>query len=419
MTQDSKKELVTSTDYSRPYRPFPVRAYNWLDRNSSLQGNLEPEELIKNAQKKTGLRDLGDDAALQSLDVLLNSINNEARLNPCGKLIQKSRFNRALIHRLRIEELLMKYPEIHEIDLGRITLITGLQRTGTTLLQRLLNSNPAIRALSSDELLEPVPARNLNRGTKVIRRVRSFIAHRAISYLSPDFRIVHPISKSEPEEDVLLLDLCFMSQSNEATMNVPTYARWLEKQDHTHAYEYFRTMLKILSWQDAGDHWVLKTPHHMEYLDVFLKTFPDAKVIQTHRDPRKTLPSFCSMVAHGRGIFSDHVNPKEIASHWHRKVLRMIQVTEAVRSKCEVDRFMDVSYYSLIADPIEQLQKIYQWIGIDFDDQALKCAEQYIKTNPKNRFGRHSYSMRDFGLTEEDVEKSISGYRRKYQIPFE
>ena len=419
MTQDSKKELVTSTDYSRPYRPFPVRVFNQLGRNFSLQGNLEPEELIKKAQKKTGLRDLGDDEVLHSLDVLLNSINNEARLNPSGKLIQESRFTRALIHRLRIEELLKKYPEIHEIDLGRITLITGLQRTGTTLLQRLLNSNPAIRALSSDELLEPVPTRNLNRGTKVIRRVRSFMAHRTISYLSPDFRIVHPISKSEPEEDVLLLDLCFMSQSNEATMNVPTYARWLEEQNHTHAYEYFRTMLKILAWQRAGDHWVLKTPHHMEYLDVFLKTFPDAKVIQTHRDPRKTLPSFCSMVAHGRGMFSDHVNPEEIASHWLRKVLRMIQVTEDVRSRRGTDRFMDVSYYSLIADPIEQLQKIYQWIGMDFDDQVVKCAEQYIKTNPKNRFGRHSYCMRDFGLTEEDVEKSISSYRQKYQIPFE
>ena len=419
MTQDSNKELVTSTDYSRPYRPFPVRVYNWLGRNFSLQGNLEREELIKNAREKTGLRYLGDDAALQSLDVLLDSINNEAVLNPTGRLIQKSRFTRALIHRLRIEELLTKNPEIHEIDLGRITLITGLQRTGTTLLQRLLNSNPAIRALSSDELLEPVPARNLNRGANMIRRFRSSMAHRAISYLSPNFRIVHPISKSEPEEDVLLLDLCFMSQSNEATMNVPTYARWLEKQNHTHAYEYFRTMLKILSWQHAGNHWVLKTPHHMEYLDVFLKTFPNAKVIQTHRDPRKTLPSFCSMVAHGRGIFSDHVNPEEIASHWHRKILRMIQATETVRSKCEMDQFMDVSYYSLIADPIEQLRKIYQWIGLEFDDQAVNCAEQYIKTNPKNRFGRHSYCMRDFGLIEEDVEKSISGYRQKYQIPFE
>ena len=83
----------------------------------------------------------------------------------------------------------------------------------------------------------------------------------------------------------------------------------------------------------------------------------------------------------------------------------MIQATETVRSKCQTDQFMDVSYYRLIADPIEQLQEIYQWIGMEFDDQAVNCAEQYIKTNPKNRFGRHSYCMRDFGLTEEDVEK--------------
>ncbi len=163
---------------------------------------------------------------------------------------------------------------------------------------------------------------------------------------------VHPISHSEPEEDVLLLDLSFMSQTFEATMHVPGYSRWLEDQDHAWAYEYFRKVLKILCWRCPGSQWVLKTPHHMEYLDVFLKTFPDARIIQTHRDPRKALPSFCSMVAHGRGIFSDRVDPGEIASHWCRKTRRMIELTEAVRSCTDPEQFVDVSYDDLTKDPI-------------------------------------------------------------------
>ncbi|MCY3629150.1 MAG: sulfotransferase [Bacteroidota bacterium] len=414
-----KSDFATTTDYERPYRPFLIKVCNGLSGKFGLPKYLEAEVLVEQAKRITGLEDLGDSKYFEALEVLVNSINEEARLTATGRLIQKSRLTRALVHRLRIGELLRKHPEISEIDLGKIILVTGLQRTGTTLLQRLLNSNPAIRGISGGELLEPVPAGNMNRRGTFSSKFYSFMAHQAISYLSPQFRSIHPISRREPEEDVLLLDLSFMSQSPEATMHVPTYSRWLEDQDQTQAYEYFREVLKVLCWQRAGSQWVLKTPNHMEYLDIFLKTFPSAKIILTHRDPRKALPSFCSMVAHSRGIFSDHVDPKEIARHWCRKVRRMIEVTEMVRSGEDANRFMDVSYYDLITDPVTQLRNIYEWIGIDFDGEAVLQAGQYIKANPKNRFGRHSYSLNDFGLSEEVIEENFSGYREKYAIPFE
>ena len=390
-----------------------------MGRKLGRPGYLEVEALVEKARRKTGLDYLGDGSYFEALQVLIKSINGEARLTVTGRLIQQSRLVRALVHRLRIEELLRKHPEILEIDLGRIILVTGLQRTGTTLLQRLLNSNPAIRGVSGGELLEPVPAGKWKQRGTIGRRLRSVMAQRAIMYLSPQFKVVHPISDDEPEEDVLLLDLSFMSQSPEATMHVPTYSRWLEDQDHTPAYEYFRKVLQILCWQRAGRRWVLKTPHHMEYLAVFLKTFPDASIIQTHRDPRKALPSFCSMVAHSRAIFSDSVDPREIARHWCRKALKMINVTEAVRSSVDPDRFVDVSYYDLIKEPVAQLRRIYLQIGIDFDGVAVQRAERYIEANPQNRFGRHAYRLSDFGLSEEIIAESFSSYREKYSIPFE
>ena len=173
----------------------------------------------------------------------------------------------------------------------------------------------------------------------------------------------------------MLLDLNFMSQAPEATMHVPTYSRWLEGQDQTQTYEYFRTVLKILCWQRPGRHWVLKTPHHMEYLDVFLKVFPDALIIQTHRDPRKTLPSFCSMVAHSRAIFSDAIDPGEIARHWCRKTRRMVELTMHTRDKVNPDQVMDVSYYDLIGSPIAELRRISRRAGIGFGDEAVRIAE--------------------------------------------
>ena len=416
------REFVTSTDYEHPHRPFPIRVFNALGRSSGKpgpSGRLEVGGLVEQARRKTGLANFGDDGHVEALHVLVESINDEARLTATGRLIQKSRLAGALVHRLRIEELLRAHPEIHDIDLGRIILITGLQRTGTTLLHRLFNSNPAIRSVSGAEMLEPVPAGTTKRRGTIARTLRPMLTQRAIAYLSPHFMAVHPIRPGEPEEDVMLLDLNFMSQAPEAMMHVPGYSRWLEDQDHTQAYEYFRKVLKVLCWQRPGRRWVLKTPHHMEYMDVFLKTFPDATVVQTHRDPRKALPSFCSMVAHGRGIFSDHVDPKEIARHWCRKTRRMVELTEAVRSRADPDRFIDVSYYDLIEDPIAQLRRLYRRIGIDLDEAAVQRAERYIEVNPQDRFGRHSYRLSDFELSEVIIDNDFAGYREKHAIPFE
>ena len=92
-------------------------------------------------------------------------------------------------------------------------------------------------------------------------------------YMAPEFFVVHPIEFDAPEEDIFLLDLSFMSQAPEATMHVPTYANWLEKQDQTEAYKYMYKMLKLMHWQRSGNAWVLKTPHHMEHIDTILNVF--------------------------------------------------------------------------------------------------------------------------------------------------
>ena len=411
----AKTDFTTSTDYEHPYRPLPVRVFNSIGRS----GSLNVEELLNVARRKTGLSDFGGDGHLQALEVLVKSINEEAGLTPTGRLIQKSRLTGALVQRLRIEALLKKHPEIEDIDLGAIVLVAGLPRSGTTLLHRLLHSHPDIRGVSGVEALEPVPAGDAKRHEATARKLRAVLAKHAISYLSPQFAAIHPIDPREPEEDVMLLDLNFMSQAPEAIMHVPSYSSWLEDQDHTQTYEYFRKVLKILCWQCPSKNWVLKTPHHMEYLDVFLRVFPDATVVQTHRDPRKTLPSFCSMVAHNRAIFSDHVDPREIARHWARKTRRMVELTMEVRAGANPGRLVDVSYYDLIKDPLGQLRQVHRRAGIDFDDEAMQTAEKYMDRNPKNRFGKHAYRLDDFGLDEQTIEENFSSYRAEHEIPFE
>lgn len=414
--------METSTDYAHPYRPLPIRALNYIGRYRGNRGWPKPlnvEALVDHAVRKTGLADFGDDGHVQALEALVDSINDEADLTATGRLLQKSRIASALVNRLQIQELLRKHPEIHDVELGSIILVTGLQRTGTTLLHRLLFSHPETRGLTVGEALVPVPAVDGKARGESIRKSRAKLSQRVIGYLSPQFIAVHPIDSDAPEEDVMLLDLNFMSQSPEATMRVPTYSRWLEQMDHTPAYAYFRTILKILCWQRPGRDWVLKTPHHMEYLDVFLKVFPEASIVQTHRDPRRTIPSFCSMAAHAHAIFSDAIDPGEIAGHWFRKIRRMVDVSMRTRNGMNEDRFLDVSYYDLLKSPIAELRRITRFAGIGLGDDALRIAGQYLESHPQNMFGKHKYRLSDFGLAVDDIEERFAFYRQKYAIPIE
>ncbi len=411
--------LKTSTDYRTPYRPLPISLLNRagrMARRLGLNGDLDVDRMIAAAKRKTGLSDFGDEWFLEPLEVLVRSINDEARLTPLGTRIQHSRIVSALSTRLRVEHLLRENPAILDMHLGKIILIAGLQRTATTTLHRLIAADPRIRELRSWESLSPVPLPGERRGDPRRRMRQARMAARVIGFLAPEFLAIHPIEYNAPEEDIFLLDLSFMSQTPEAMMHVPSYSSWLEEQDHTKCYEYMLTMLKVLHWQRPGDCWVLKTPHHMEHLDVVLDIVPDGCIVQTHRDPKKSVASFCSMVAHGRGILSDHVDPEAIGAHWMRKTHRMIERSMKVRGAARDRVFVDVSYHDLIADPLGELRKVYQAAGIDFSEEAENAAKAVSRRNVKNRHGRHVYSLASFGLDDETVDGCCEFYRREYGI---
>lgn len=411
--------METSTDYRSPYRPLAVSLFNRLGRVArglGLGDGLDIDRMIAAARRKTGLSDFGDAWFLEPLAVLVRSINAEARLTPLGARIQAARIVSALSIRLRAEALLRRRPEIRDADLGQIILIAGLQRTATTALHRLIAADPGMRALRSWEALNPVPLRGERPGDPRGRMREARRAQRALGFLAPEFLAIHPIAWDAPEEDIFLLDASFMSQTPEAAMHVPSYSAWLEAQDHTRPYEYMRTLLKILHWQRPGARWVLKTPHHMEHLDVILEVFPGVRVVQTHRDPKESIPSFLSMVAHGRGILSDHVDPEEIGTHWMRKTLRMMERSLRMRRTAGEGVFVDVSYRDLVADPLAEVGRVYEAAGVRFTAEAEEAARAVSRRSGKDRHGRHIYAAASFGLDEETIDASCDFYRRAHRI---
>ena len=417
----------TSNHYSTPYRPLPIKLFNKLAK--PLMGDLNAQHLMENATKRTGLNDFGKgfskgEIFYEAFQILVKALNEEAKLTPFGKVIQKTRLTAALSARLKITDLLEKHPEILDIDLGKVLVIAGLQRTGTTTLHRLIAADPNMRSLVSWEALNPLPLEGEKKGQPNKRILLAKQAEKALAYMAPEFFAIHPVEHEAPEEDILLLDLTFMSQAPEATFYVPTYAKWLEQQDHQAAYEYLKTVLQILHWYQPKQNWVLKTPHHMEYLDKVLSLFPQATIIQTHRDPQKTTGSFCSMVAHGRGVFSDSVDAKEVAQHWTNKVERMMRLSIAVREKsmreqADAKHFVDVSYYDLLTDSLSSIQKIYQSAGIELTQAAREAMKATENKNTQHRFGKHVYDLNDFGLSVEGIETQYRFYRDYFNIPKE
>ena len=95
---------------------------------------------------------------------------------------------------------------------------------------------------------------------------------------------MHYMAADQVEECWQLLRQSMRSVSYECLAHLPTYSAWLAGQDWTAAYRRHRRNLQLIGLPDPGRRWVLKNPSHLFALDALLSVYPDALVIQTHRD---------------------------------------------------------------------------------------------------------------------------------------
>ncbi|MCA9646707.1 MAG: sulfotransferase, partial [Myxococcales bacterium] len=199
---------------SKPERPRAVTALNRIASPGArwLEHGFDAGRLLDAARSCTGFLDFGDDSFLEPLERLLHCIRTESCLTPTGALITRARLSGVLENRLRLEALYAEHPEIERQVIREPIIIAGLQRTGTTLLHRLLAAHPKLRWLASWEALSPVPSPGTDR-----RLQKAQFAERALRYLSPAFFAIHPVEAEAPEEEVLLLDYSFRSTVAEAT----------------------------------------------------------------------------------------------------------------------------------------------------------------------------------------------------------
>lgn len=376
---------------------------------------INANEILDQAKSETGLSDLGEPLFFEGLNRLIDSINNEANLNEIGIQAQPIRIQGLLTNRLRFEEDLKKFPEILDQEIIAPIVIVGLPRTGSTMTHRLLASDPNHTAMLWWEGRYPALLPGEKRGDIETRMELGKAEVDAVVAASPEALDIHPWDYKGADEEILLLEHNFLSTVPESFMALPSYSEWIEEQDHTLAYEDLKKFIQYLQWQNPGrekKRWVLKSPHHLGFIDKMISVFPDAKIIQTHRDPIKTVPSFCSMCANLFEPLTTNFDKVFIGKHWSNKLTRALNHCMNI-SEQHPNNFLDLEFLNMIKDPIDEMKKIYEFIGESFGEKTEVAMEAWREEN-KHEMGAHKYSLEEYDLTESQINDNFAKYQQKY-----
>lgn len=369
------------------------------------------EDIKASAVRTVGLDDFGsdDDNYIEALTVLLDSYRREADFTEIGSKMSRFFLRNALVARLLSEASWKQHPQYVDVAVTAPIFVTGLPRTGTTALHRLLCGDPRHQGLELwlAEFPQPRPPRETWSQNPVFVALDS--RFRRAHEENPDYNGLHYMTADEVEECWQLLRQSVYSVSYETLAHVPSYAQWLAGQDWTKAYQRHRRNLQLIGLNDVEKRWVLKNPSHLFALDALFAVYPDALVIQCHRPAETIMASMCSLAQHTTAGWSNRFVGETIGADSLETWSRGLERFNAVRATANPAQFCDVDYFDLVADPIGTVEDIYRHFGLDLTDDAQTAigrTDEHSKQGP--RAPKHSYSLADYGLTEDQVRERFS-----------
>ncbi|MEV0354491.1 sulfotransferase [Nocardia sp. NPDC050697] len=370
------------------------------------------DDLHASATKVIGLEDFGADDYRAGLSVLLESYAADAELTPWGNKINRAMLRGGLIARALSESAWQRYPEHARVPIERPIFVTGLPRSGTTAVHRLLTADPMHQGLEMwlTEMPQPRPPRATWAENPVYQGISAGYEKHHVEH--PEFMGVHHISADQVEECWQLLRQSAMSISYECLAYLPTYSGWLREQDWTPAYQRHRKNLQLIGLPDAGQRWVLKNPSHLFALDALFAVYPDALVVQLHREPSTIIASVCSLNEKASEGWSEKFRGDVVGSTQLELWARGADSFLADRAKYDPAQFIDVYYDDFVADPLAAVRGIYRHFGIDLTPAAeQKMSALHSRSTSGAARPQHRYTLDDYGLTAGQVDERFAAYR--------
>ncbi|MEP9414790.1 sulfotransferase [Gordonia sp. VNQ95] len=367
------------------------------------------DDLHESAIRATGLDDFGDGAYSEPLQILLDSYAEEAGLTELGSKMFRFFLKGALVARLLSEASWKANPGHAGVEITRPIFVTGLPRTGTTALHRLLTADPAHQGLEMwlCEFPQPRPPRDTWADNPVYEKINAGFAQHHVE--NPEFLGLHYMDAGEVEECWQLLRQSIMSISYESLAYLPSYSRWLAGQDWTPAYARHKRNLQLIGSNDRDKRWVLKNPSHLFALDALMATYPDALVIQTHRAPETIIASMCSLAEHATPGWSTTFVGDRIGQSQLELWSRGLREFSSARERYDPGQFLDIDFADLRSDPFGVVEQVYDAVGADFSEPARAAM---VALDEESRSGarapRHTYRLADYGLDEESVAAAFA-----------
>lgn len=374
---------------------------------------VSPDSITRKAKRATGLSDLGDNMHRAGMEALVSSVESEP-MTAFGVLSSTGFGVAGLTNRLRMIDYLKKHPEVADTKIEKPVFIVGFPRTGTTLLQNLLHLSEDRRALPFWELTNPVPVSD-NPEKDIAKRQRRTKFHLAVAnFVVPEMKFIHEVRHDSLEECWSLFIPEFTVQNWEMTNKWPKYGKVMAQHDMRPAYREYKKFLQIITHRVPDKKLILKCPDHMWHLDALLDVFPDACIIWTHRDPSRSVPSYCSLASLNWRLLYGEFEPKELGPYIEDRFIEGINRGLAVREKVGDDRFLDVNFSSLLHEPVEAVNRITSHFGLTPVDEAKM--EAYLKRDRPDNRGKHSYTAEHYGLDTEKIKERYRDYIQRFNI---
>lgn len=385
--------------------------------------SFDRDRLASEAIEATGFDDFGEPTWQEGLVLLLDSLTGEARLNELGVSVVESEIGAYLRNRLGIVAHRLAHPELGERPIVRPLVIVGQPRTGTTILYDLLAQDPANRAPLSWEVDLPCPPPVTATYDTDPRIDECEATAEMADLVIPGFRAFHPIGARLGQECVRITGSEFRSLIFTVQYDVPTYNRWLlDEADLAPAYRWHRTFLEHLQSGHMGERWLLKSPAHLWHLGELLAEYPDAVVIQTHRDPLKVIASVSALAAHLRQMASDSPSLSAAAQQYGRDVFDGLDRGLAARRSGVLPstQVADVQFTDFLVDPLASIAALYDRLGLTLSGVAETNMRAFLASNPGDGGGGGSrYRWADTGLDADALRERAKEYQDHFGVPSE
>jgi hypothetical protein len=405
--------------------PLPVRAWNLIGGALRRAGlpllPLAADVLMERAAKATGLSDFGDPFFREGLEQVVASLEHEARLTALGRTIARTDLQRGLENRLRVTSVLREHPEISHGEVRAPIFIVGAPRTGTSILHELLAQDPSVRVPLTWEVMFPWPPPESASYTHDPRIARVEQHYAGIDRLLPAFKQMHPMGAELPQECAVLTAHDCATMVWHTQFNVPGYQAWFERIDQRQVYERHRRQLQYLQWRRPGMPWVLKSPQHLWTLEALFAVYPDARIVQTHRDPVKIVASLTSLCCMLRSLSSDAIDPGAIGADWAQRLAAGLRHTMEVRDAgvAPPGQVFDLHFHAFMKDPIGSVRTLYDDLGMTLSPEAESAMRGFLASNTRDKHGRHRYRLADAGLAEPAERERFAFYQERYGVPSE